>query len=78
MKLISEEETRPCPQCGANMLRRPTGNALLTHPVQYPTRWRCGCGHSEPGEPIREQTPREKFLEDWQRANPGRVARETG
>lgn len=75
MRQSSEEETRPCPSCGANMLLRPTGNVLLSFPAQYLTHWLCGCGHSEPGEPIREQTERERFLEDWQRANPGRESR---
>lgn len=67
--MIMTQQTRTCPRCSKQMLLRRTGEALLSSPPQYPTRWRCGCGHSEPVPTERGITPTESFNRDWLAAN---------
>jgi hypothetical protein len=60
--------TRPCPSCGARMIRRSSGIALPTDPPQYPWSWWCGCGHAEAGGVERTTTDEEAAMDRWRAA----------
>jgi len=64
-------ETKKCPKCGKNMIKR-YGNVFLTKPPTYLWYWWCRCGHIGPGgiEKLEENTSDKEFYEKlWEEAN---------
>lgn len=62
-------ETKTCPICGKQAIRRRTGHAIMTYPEQYATEWWCGCGYREPAENQRGMTQEELARAQWEAAN---------
>lgn len=72
-----ESQTKTCPRCSAHMILCDTGTVLTSLPAQYPTEYRCGCGHREPGPTRRDSytDPETEFQRRWQRENQPGVLR---
>jgi hypothetical protein len=64
-----EEGTKVCPKCSAFMLKRCTGNVLLSYPPKYPRQRRCGCGHREPADCYVPLSEEQQFMDDWKKIN---------
>jgi hypothetical protein len=62
-------ETRTCPQCGRQMIRKYTGAVLPSYPAQRPWNWWCGCGHAESGGVDRDLTDEESLHLRWELSN---------
>ena len=66
-------ETDQCPQCPAQMIRRPTDSvstqAPATMPSQVATEWWCGCGYRMPSVPTLEDVPNGDPHKLWWVAN---------
>jgi hypothetical protein len=62
-------ETHSCPKCPAWMVRRRLPYMLPTNPPQLKTEWWCGCGHTEPAEPVNPHVIVEDAHETWRAAN---------
>jgi hypothetical protein len=62
-------ESRPCSECAAWMVRRPTGVVLPTSPPRFPTEWWCACGHREPADVELGKTMDEESYGWWQAVN---------
>lgn len=64
--------TKPCKQCGKQMILCWNGQILSTYPPQYLQEWKCGCSYIEEGpnkQPERLKTNDECFQLEWQAAN---------
>ncbi len=63
-------ETKKCPKCDKNMIKRDGSIVLTSYPPQYPWHWWCGgCGHVEKGGIRSGQTSDEIYQKEWERAN---------
>jgi hypothetical protein len=62
-------ETKTCPKCGKQMIRRYRDYILCTYPPQLVWYWWCGCGHIEPGGVEGTPLPEETAQQEWERAN---------
>ncbi len=62
-------ETRTCPKCGAQMIRRRTGVLLLVRPALPSFEWWCGCGHREPVQDEPRQLTDAEARAEWERVN---------
>ena len=66
-------ETKTCPKCGKQMIRRYRDYVLLTYPVQRPWDWWCGCGYSEEGGIELDKTEDQIVREQWEIVNDASV-----
>ena len=63
-------ETKTCPACGKNMIRRSKDLVLLTYPGKRVWYWWCACGHAEHGGSESPRTEEEIARAEWERVNP--------
>ncbi len=65
-------ETKPCPNCGAKMIKERTGISTAACPPHIYLEWWCGCGHKEDAGYVRPPTEHEQRMERWKRLNEGK------
>jgi hypothetical protein len=66
---MTDEQTKPCPECGKKMVRKFGMGTLDTWPAQRGWGWWCGCGHTEHGGVESDKTPDQIAHEKWEEAN---------
>ena len=60
---------KPCPKCDRQMISEWFGGVLLTSPAQHPWRWWCGCGNTEVGGVITEESREQERMRRWEQVN---------
>ena len=55
--------------CGKLMIQRDEPFVYASDPPQYPWKWWCGCGHTEPGGVRWGMTEGQMARRAWEQAN---------
>ena len=69
--MLGPVETKKCPKCGKNMIKR-YRTTFLTYPPQYLWEWWCKCGYRQAGGIERGMTVEEVYEKLWEEVNKAR------